>query len=96
MGDNWVVSSLINQQVLGYLPLPFLVFSFLPLSPPEPPILRLSNFAMGAYRFTTDLLELELALAPLRSLPYPYSVVSPLRPVAWDRALTCIHSQHSY
>ena len=53
-------------------------------------ILRLSNFARGSYRFTQDLLQLELASPSLQSLPYHSSIASPLRPAAWDRALYSI------
>ena len=60
------------------------------LFPVDPTILRLSNFSKGIYRFTKDLLQLELASPPLASLPYPSSIVSPLRPAAWDRALSPI------
>jgi len=59
-----------------------------PLLPPaDPHILVLSNFSKGAYRFTQDLLSLELASPALPSLPYPCSISSPLRPKAWERAL---------
>ena len=68
--------------------LSFILFLFFFHS--DPHILRLGNFSKGSYRFTTDLLELELASAVLQSLPYPSCVVSPLRPVAWERALNSI------
>ena len=68
--------------------LSFFVFLFFFRS--DPHILCLGNFSKGTYRFTTDLLELELASAVLQSLPYPSCVVSPLRLVAWERALNSI------
>lgn len=58
--------------------------------PPDSPIIRLSNFSRGAYRYTQDLLQLELASAPLEGLPYPSNIASPLRPGAWETALRSI------
>ena len=44
------------------------------------------NFSKGSYRFTQDLLQLELASAALQPLPYLATIVFPLRPAAWERA----------
>ncbi len=48
------------------------------------------NFSKGSYRFTQDLLQLELASAALQPLPYLATIIFPLRPTAWERALQSI------
>ena len=49
-----------------------------------------SNFSRGSYRFTQNLLQLELASAPLQLLPYGSSIASPLHLEAWERVLHSI------
>ena len=65
------------------------VCSLSPLSS-DPTILRLANFTQGTYKFTADLLQLELASQPLESLPYPPNIASPLRAETWGKALRAI------
>ena len=57
------------------------------LLPSGNPILAMSNFHSGYYRFTQDLLALEAASPPLQCLPYASTRVSPLRPHTWRQAL---------
>ena len=56
----------------------------------EPPILTMGNFSRGLYWFTADLLALESASPTRPSTPYDATLVSPLKPQAWERALVSI------
>ena len=55
--------------------------------PTDIPILKLSNFSRGIYRYTRDLLALEAASSELAEVPYNDSLSSPLHLEAWERAL---------